>query len=112
MTYIERQLNLIVEREKLQAQRYYHKKNPHIYEEFERCTLIHIRMGFKHLSARHIIGVIRWETAKRAIDQGMEIEKFKVSNNITPFYSRLFMQTYPEHEGLFRMKSLNKGEVL
>jgi len=92
-------------------QREYHEKNPHLYDEFERVTLLHIRMGFKNLSARHIIGVIRWETAKKALEQGDEIELFKISNNITPFYSRLFMQRHPQHEGLFRMKSL-KAETL
>ena len=83
----------------------YHNENPHIYEFFKRYALRCIERGFKHLSAEFIFNVIRWETPIKAGD-----EDFKINNNAKPFYSRLFMQEYPQYEGFFK-KRTSKADV-
>lgn len=84
----------------------YHSKNPAIYELFKKFTFEAIRAGNSKLSAWLIINRIRWETDVVAIKT--DGCKFKISNNHIGYYSRLFMEEYPEHDGFFvtkRMKS-------
>lgn len=76
----------------------YHKENPHIYQYFKRYALRSIERGFKNLSSEFIFNIIRWETPIKAGDD------FKINNNAKPFYSRLFMQEYPQYEGFFRKR--------
>lgn len=84
----------------------YDQQNPKIYEFFKRYALRSIERGFKHLSAEFIFNVIRWETPIKAGD-----EEFKVNNNAKPFYSRKFMQEFPQYEGFFR-KRQSKADVV
>lgn len=76
----------------------YHKDNPQVFREFERLTFQTIEKGFKHYSAKGILELIRWHTGVRAKDQ------FKVNNNATAFYARLFEQINPQYKGFFRQR--------
>lgn len=84
---------------------YYDEENPQIYEFFKKYSLTAIQRGHKNLSAEFIFNVIRWETPIKANG-----EDFKINNNAKPFYSRLFMQEYPQYEGFFR-KRTSKADV-
>ena len=79
----------------------YHKRNPHIYDLFVRFTFDVIRRGHKHYSAKAVFERIRWHT-----DVETNGDPFKLSNNNTAYYARLFHHDYPEHEGFFRMREL------
>lgn len=74
----------------------FHRDNPGVFEAFERYAKQAISAGRTKLSARLIIERIRW-------DYYIETrgDSFKINNNHTPFYSRLFEKAHPEYEGYF-----------
>ena len=73
----------------------YHRTNPQIYREFKRMALATIAKGFKHYSAKGIFEIIRWHTGVQGSDG------FKVNNNYTPYYARLFEKEHPQYKGFF-----------
>lgn len=78
----------------------YHKDNPDVYKLFKRFTFDAIARGHENYSSKAVFERIRWHT---------EIEtsgEFKMSNNYTPYYARLFMWEFPEHQGFFRTQTL------
>lgn len=79
----------------------YHKDNPHIYELFKRFTFEVIARGHEQYSSKAIFERIRWHT-----DVETRGEEFKMSNNYTPYYSRLFMWEHPQYQGFFRTQTL------
>jgi len=79
----------------------YHRQNPQVFELFERFTFDVIKTGRKHYSAKAIFERIRWHT-----DVETTGEPFKLSNNHTAYYARLFMHEHPEYCGFFRVKEI------
>ena len=77
----------------------FHKAHPKVWVLFVQFTFDRIDRGFKHYSANGVFERIRWETAEAKTPEG----EFKISNNHRPFYARVFMLKYPEHEGFFRV---------
>lgn len=73
----------------------YHLDNPHIYQEFKKFTFKAMAKGFKHYGAKAIFEIIRFETGVKGNDQ------FKVNNNYTPYFARLFEKDHPEHKDFF-----------
>ena len=73
----------------------YHEENPHIYEEFKRLAKILIKRGYIRLGSKQIMEYIRFETKITGND------KFKINNNYTSGYSRLFEKDFPEYNGYF-----------
>lgn len=76
----------------------YHNENPQIYEAFKKFTFQTIERNFKNFSAEFIFNIIRWETAVNGNDE------YKCNNNYRAFYSRLFMNEYPQYKGFFRTR--------
>jgi hypothetical protein len=76
----------------------YHQDNPQVYVAFKDFTWKTIARGFKHYSAKGVFELVRWHTGVAGNDQ------FKINNNYTPFYARLFEKDYPEHAGFFRQR--------
>ena len=75
----------------------YHKANPQIYTMFKRFTNEAIKSKRPRYSSKMIVERIRWETMIKA-DKG-----FKISNDMTAFYSRLWMLENPTKK-LFNTK--------
>ena len=73
----------------------YHKDNPQIYMKFKKLALHLINKGRKHYGAKAIFEVIRYNTVIEGNDD------FKVNNNYTAFYARLFEQDHPQYGGFF-----------
>ena len=96
----------MVTKEKLEA---YHKENPQIYQEFKRFTFQVINAGRKKFASQTVIQRIRWYTTIEAKDKN-----FKINNNISSLYSRLFEQEHPEHKNLFakRFSCCDTGEPI
>jgi hypothetical protein len=90
------QLELSLDNSKFCA---YHEANPHLYKKFEELTLQTIAKGFKNYGSKGIVELIRWHTG---ISSNGDV--FKVSNQYTAFYARLFEKLHPEHKGFFRKK--------
>lgn len=79
----------------------FHAENPEVWELFKRYTFQIIERGYRNYSARAVIHRIRWHTSVET--RGSD---FKINNNWTPHYSRLFREAYPEHSGFFRTREL------
>ena len=84
----------------------YHARNPQVFAMFERFAMEKIDKGAKHLGAKAVAERIRWETSITG-DDG-----FKINNNYPAFYARLFMQKYPQYDGLFRVRSSKADKEL
>jgi len=78
----------------------YHAANPQVWRLFVRFTTDLIRRGFEHYSADAVLHRIRWHTDVETRSP----EEFKINNNYTAEYARMFHQLYPEHAGFFRTR--------
>ena len=79
----------------------FHRQNPKVWEYFVRFTFEVIHRGFKHYSVNGVFERIRWETDEADTDGK---STFKLNNNYRAFFARWFMDTYPEHNGFFRIR--------
>ena len=81
----------------------FHAKYPKVYELFEKFTLQLIYNGHTRLGAKMIIERIRWEMAT---DGSKDAKGFKINNNYTCFYSRLFVRKNPKHSKIFEFREV------
>lgn len=80
----------------------FHEGHPEVWNHFEKFTFQIIDRGFKNYAVNSIMELIRWHTDKPDVN-GKSI--FKSNNNHHPFYARMFMKKYPEHDGFFRIRN-------
>jgi len=78
----------------------YHFNNPHIYNQFESMAFALIRAGRNHYGAKAIFEAMRYETAISGNDD------FKINNNYTSRYVRMFDKAHPGFSGFFRKRLL------
>ncbi|BAQ90252.1 hypothetical protein [uncultured Mediterranean phage uvMED] len=83
------------------------KQNPEVSRLFVKFTHEIIARGFRNYSVQAIFERIRWETDQADVDGK---STFKLNNNYTPWFSRKFMERYPEHDGFFRTRKRISGE--
>jgi hypothetical protein len=77
----------------------FHRASPRVWRLFERFALQAAKTG-RNYGAKCIMERIRWEE---------EIENdtaFKVNNNYTAMYARLFAWKYPEHKDMFGFREV------
>lgn len=94
------QLNLFTVDPKQAKFERYHKENPEICDQFKEATFALIKVGRKHFSADAILHSIRFNTVLRG---GTD---FKINNNYSSMYSRLFTANFPEHKDFFEQRKL------
>ena len=82
-----------------------HKNKPEIYEEFCRIAKALIGRGHKQYSAYGVMHIVRFSVWKEGVTMQPE-EDFKISNNMTPFYARLFIRDHPERDDFFVTKPI------
>lgn len=80
----------------------YHEDNPHVYAMFRRFTLQATDRKTNY-SARAIFHRMRWFTE---IETNGDI--FKINNNYSPYYARMFMKEFPQHAGFFRTRAIGE----
>lgn len=86
--------------------RKFHEKNPHVFDEFEKKSFEIINTGRPRYSAMRIIQAIRWDEDKKTTG-----DVFKINNDFTPIYSRMFTDKWPEFDGFFeRRQVISKGK--
>jgi hypothetical protein len=88
----------------------YHSENPHIYVLFKRFVADAVAANKERISARFIIERVRWEVevaTRRSGDDG-----FKINNNFSAFYGRLYLRERPEHLPFFELRESVADEVL
>jgi len=82
----------------------YHNNNPKVYELFKRFTTEVREAGWMQYSARAVIHRIRWHTDITIRHSPLDDEKFKICNNHSPFYARMYMEEHPEYPEMFRLR--------
>ena len=70
--------------------------NPQIWRLFERFAIEVIESGRTRFSARAIFHRIRWSVMIET-----KGDDFKINNNFSPFYSRMWAKHHPEYATLF-----------
>jgi len=81
----------------------FHSTYPKVYMLFEKYALQLIAAGHTKLGAKMIIERIRWEFATGSKDA----DGFKINNNHTCFYSRLFITNHPQYKDFFEFRKVN-----
>jgi hypothetical protein len=79
----------------------WHKKNPHIWLEFQEQTHELIKSGVKKSSAWLVINKMRWDHAIKTSG-----DDFKISNDFIAYYARMFRAKNPDHQEFFTIKPL------
>lgn len=73
-------------------------EHPEFWRLFCRFSFELIGAGRSRYGAKAIVERIRWETVIRGGDD------YKVNNNHTAIFARVFRDTYPEHAHLFEIR--------
>lgn len=77
----------------------YHQKHPEVYKKFKELALDAIRRGHKHFSGRGILQVARFYHPGEIKEDG-----YKINNNYSPYYVRLFKIDFPQHANFFETR--------
>lgn len=80
----------------------FHSEHPVVYRLFEKFALQLIANGQEKLGAKMIIERIRWEMSTNSKDTA----GFKINNNYTCYYSRLFIKNHPQHSEKFEFREI------
>ncbi len=81
----------------------FHRQNPQVWSEFERLALMLISKGRSHYSADAILHVIRFN---RALTTTANDNGFKINNDFTSRYARMFTDRHPQHADFFQVRKL------
>lgn len=85
----------------------FHHANPSVWQFFKSYTFDVVNSGRKHYSADAICHRIRWY---KSIEEGDG--EFKINNNFTAYYARMFDEEFPKHKGFFRnRRRASKGKL-
>jgi hypothetical protein len=83
----------------------FHANNPTIIFELRRLALQLKKAGHQKYSIKGLFEVLRFNAAIQTTGK-----KYKLNNNLTPFYARLLMETEPRLKGFFNTrKSSSEG---
>ena len=78
----------------------FHSENPRIYDLFKKyCAEVH-KAGLTRYSSKAIFERIRWHiyiTTKSG-------DEFKLNNNYTAYYARLWLKDFPQHAGFLETR--------
>lgn len=74
----------------------FHESNPHVYEQYKNETIEAIANGREAYSSKLITEHNRWD------------RKFKISNNHTAYYARIFIEENPQYENFFRLRPIRR----
>lgn len=85
----------------------FHKQHPEVYAAFKQYTFELINSGRSHGAAKMVVERMRWESHVNS-QYGND---FKVNNNYTSNYARLFMHDHPQYDGFFRTRALISKEA-
>lgn len=82
--------------------RQFHLENPNVYEEFKKVAFSLINRGYTRLSSKFIFEIVRYNTMIETND------KYKMNNNYTPGYARMFEKDYPYYFGYFSKRNVSE----
>lgn len=76
----------------------YHEKYPQIWVWFSRFALEKLSKG-KKIGCRTVMERVRWEC-----DDYTKADGFKINNDWTPYYGRVFLIFYPQYSAVFKLR--------
>lgn len=79
----------------------FHADNPHVWTLFEKFALEAIARGRGKFGAKAIFERLRWYSIVET-----DGEPWRLNNNYTAYYARLFESRHPEHAGFFEMREV------
>lgn len=80
----------------------FHRANRQVYKLYKKFALKLIAAGEDKIGSKMIIERIRWESRLKK-NKG---ETYKIDNNYTCHYARLFITEFPEHRDRFYFRNL------
>lgn len=83
----------------------YHVQYPQVYRLFEKFAIELLTNGWKRIGSKMIIERIRWEFALNVKDD----RGFKINNDFTCYYSRLFMKNNPQYGDCFETREIKRA---
>jgi len=89
----------------------YHQENLWIWDAFESAALDGIKSGRTKMGAKELFERIRWNPECGGVSDQTPLfalcsDGFKLSNNYTALYARLFIVKYPQYKKSFSLKEL------
>lgn len=82
----------------------FHEANPHVYEAFEAYALEAVGEGMR-IGAKTIWELLRWDYRVEVHTRG---DEFKLNNNHTAYYARMFADRNPNHAEFFRTRGVRR----
>ena len=83
----------------------FNEKYPQVYRLFAKFAFELLAKGLTTIGSKMIIERIRWEVATQSMDE----DGFKINNNYTCYYIRLFMEKNPLHKGCFETREIKRA---
>lgn len=80
----------------------FHQQFPQVYVMFERFALHLLNRGRTKIGSKMIIERIRWEVTVNSRD----VDGFKINNNYTAYYARMFMDNHKEYPECFETRTI------
>lgn len=80
----------------------FHTAHPEVWTLFVRFSHEVMAAGHQHYSADAVLHRVRWEAD---IGFCQDADGFRINNNYSAFYARLFHREYPQHDGFFRTRT-------
>jgi hypothetical protein len=86
----------------------FNASNPQVYKLFTDQVLRAANAGKKRVSAKQILGHIRWEVFMQTKEPTLfnDAKQFKINDAYTSRYSRLFIKNHPEMESIFENRRI------
>ena len=79
----------------------FHNENKEVYELYKKYALELIESGRNKIGSKMIVERIRWETIIRT-----KGDIYKINNNYTCYYARLFIREFPRYADRFNFRQL------
>lgn len=83
----------------------FHEQYPQVYRLFEQFAKQLLDKKWEKVGSKMIIERIRWEVATGSKDE----DGFKINNNYTCYYSRMFMQNNPQYGQCFETREIKRA---
>ena len=98
----EREANQVNDRRNDNKKRFnfFHLENLHVYREIKLRILLEITRGATYVSMKWVVEDMRRDTNLKTSGK-----PYKINNTFTSFYSAMYVEDFPEHKYLFRMRS-------
>lgn len=85
----------------------FHSRNPQVYQMFKEVSNRLISRSVPHLSSKFIWEIVRYEVYMH-VDR-REWDKYKLNNNFTAYYGRMFVEEFPEFKKKFEFRTIKSS---